>query len=264
MTQKELSTNQIQAIMRELLKDVAGFAADHQKQIILLGGSLLGHVRNEGFIPWDDDVDVGLMRADYTWIQENYVPKNPRFRLIQEHDQDSLVPYMRLVDTESTGKSPYYQMTHGVFIDIFPIDELDEKSIKRKIYLVGHKIINILRNTARSTGAYPPDAKGVPFKKMLRKVIHNNQAHSLNTLEVKWVNIYLKYMKSPAYAGVLNGMHGQKEFFDKNIWQDLVPVTFEGSQVWQVADIDTYLTQLYGDWQTPIKQEQQHAKFWMK
>lgn len=262
--QKELSTNQIQAITRELLQDLAQFSADHKKKMILLGGSLLGHVRHEGFIPWDDDVDVGFMREDYSWIQENYVPKNPRFRLIKETDKDSLVPYMRLVDTHTTGNSAYYHMTHGVFIDIFPIDEIDDNGLKRKIYFTGHKILNVLRNVARSTGEYEADAKGVKIKKIIRKVVKKQHAHSFNLLEIKWVQAYRKCMKNTQFAGALTGMHGQKEIFPKSMWQNLTQSSFEGSQVWIISDVETYLMQFYGDWQTPIKQEQQHAKFFSK
>ncbi|SUP52924.1 LPS biosynthesis protein [Weissella viridescens] len=62
---ERLKTETVHAVMLEMLNDVATFANEHDLKLFLLGGTLLGSVRDGALIPWDDDVDVGFMRKDY-------------------------------------------------------------------------------------------------------------------------------------------------------------------------------------------------------
>ena len=59
---KELSVNDMKSLELELLKNVATFCDDNNIRYYLCGGSLLGAVRHQGFIPWDDDMDIAMPR----------------------------------------------------------------------------------------------------------------------------------------------------------------------------------------------------------
>ena len=61
---RQLSIKEVQAMLLELMKEVHAFLGANNLNYYLLGGSALGAIRHNGFIPWDDDIDIGLFRED--------------------------------------------------------------------------------------------------------------------------------------------------------------------------------------------------------
>jgi len=265
IAESHLQVSQIQEIMMKELENVTLFLAQRQSPIFLLGGSLLGLKRHQGFIPWDDDLDIGLLREDYDYLAANYQATSKQFKLLTESDSDNVFPYMRLVDTRTIGISEYYQQKLGVFIDIFPIDFIDTNEKYLNKYLWQHKLLNVLRNAARSTGKHDSKAKAVGVKKVIESILPYGTAHYFAKLEIKHAKCFVSLQNVKAtlhLGGVLNGMYGKKEFFPQEYWLDYETELFNGVPVQVIKAADLYLTQMFGDWETPIKSENQHAKFY--
>ena len=265
MNNNYLSTIEIQKVLKDMLSDLTSFAEKTNIRVILIGGSLLGHVREGGFIPWDDDLDVGLYREDYERMATNYQPQNKRFKLLTETNLLNNVPYMRLIDTETLGVSDFYQQNHGVFIDIFPIDRFRKSNFDLKVFYSLQKILNVERNVTRSTGVYPNNARGIYLKKLLRNILKKKATHKFAVKEsnlVKWFLSTNNKSSIQEKGGVLNGFYGSQELFSWKLWENLEIINFEGSQLWAVKDTDLYLTQLFKDWQTPKISNRTHGKFY--
>ncbi|MBJ7688383.1 hypothetical protein HAU32_05240 [Weissella confusa] len=121
------------------------------------------------------------------------------------------------------------------------------------------KGLNIVRNIARSTGVLPDDAKLKTVKRILWPVLKHTDAH-------KWALAQANLAKrvsdvNGTQLGVINGMHGRKEFFARENWEMWQIAQFENAEVAIVGNVDQYLTQIFGDWRTPVKQLGQHATF---
>ena len=88
---KELSPEQfrkMQLIELEMLVEFDRVCRDNHIDYVLFGGSLLGAVRHKGYIPWDDDADIGMLREDYNRFKKHMKEMNPEICYFQDHETD--------------------------------------------------------------------------------------------------------------------------------------------------------------------------------
>ncbi len=120
----------IQAVLLEMMSDFDAFCRQNGLQYFLCGGSLLGAVRHQGFIPWDEDVDIAMPRADYNRMQALFEQSLGERYWLQSLDTSAThdLPFMKIrkkgtlyleiFDTEPERA--------GVFIDIYPLENIPD------------------------------------------------------------------------------------------------------------------------------------------
>lgn len=122
-----------QRVMLEILQEVHKICESNNLTYWLDAGTLLGVIRHEGFIPWDDDLDICMPREDYNKfikIAQDLLP--PGFFLQNKNtDKGYDLNYSKvrklgttLIEEGETGEEPY---CHGIFIDVFPYDHYKYK-----------------------------------------------------------------------------------------------------------------------------------------
>lgn len=132
-----LTIKEIQRIALDILKELKRFCNAHNLRYYLGGGTLLGAVRHNGFIPWDDDIDVYMPYEDYRKFVEIYPNKGKYYALDWKSDACYYLPFGQLVDTSTYLLRDYPGDGYcrmSVFIDIFPISGYPSNinSIKEK------------------------------------------------------------------------------------------------------------------------------------
>jgi len=117
----------IWAIVLDLLIKFDAVCRKHNLKYFLIGGSLLGVIRHQGFIPWDDDIDVGMLREDYerfsAIVEKEF--NQPYFWQTPETDQEYLFSFNKLRNSNTTAISKpfrYAEFNQGIFLDVFPFD----------------------------------------------------------------------------------------------------------------------------------------------
>lgn len=121
----------IQKLERDALKVIMDVCAAANIEYFLIGGSALGVVRHGGFIPWDDDIDVGMTRENYLRFLAEAPALLPAGYTLQTPYEDHRVPYyyskLRIDETRFVEYANHrVRMHHGLFVDIFPFDEVPD------------------------------------------------------------------------------------------------------------------------------------------
>lgn len=157
-----------QLIMLDMLVEFDVICKKHQLQYWLDSGSLLGAVRHQGFIPWDDDIDLAMPIEDYNkfiaiandelsseiFFQTSKTDKNFKFDYIKlRSNKASIVEFH-----EKERQINYHQ---GVFVDIFPMLTIENTEASKKLYASTLKEIR----DASSISLHTPDGKDDPIKR---------------------------------------------------------------------------------------------------
>lgn len=146
---------QAQLRMLEMLKFVTAICDKYQLEYWLEGGTLLGAVRHQGFIPWDDDLDISMPRDSYIQFLNYAIKELPASMWLQTPKTDvgyyNVSVPLKIRDRNSyylaqreRGDEPYH---HGIYIDIFVYDKKPANRILHKTYnIIGKKFNRLLHH----------------------------------------------------------------------------------------------------------------------
>ncbi|MDT2743477.1 LicD family protein [Enterococcus asini] len=127
---KKLSIREVQLKAVEILVYIDKICRRENLRYSIFYGSLIGVERHEGFIPWDDDVDIVMPRPDYNRLMEILSRDKEYILMYSGNRSDYRYPFAKLVDSNTFIKSRQYfngeEKDLGVFVDIFPLDGLPE------------------------------------------------------------------------------------------------------------------------------------------
>ncbi len=132
---KELTIQEIKDVQLELLKSLDAFCTEHHISYSLAYGTLIGAVRHQGYIPWDDDIDVFLLRSDYDQLIQYFLDTAQYGFASLESDVRWNRPYAKFYDKRTLCVELASNNTGiGLGIDVFPVDQIPEDVAERNAY----------------------------------------------------------------------------------------------------------------------------------
>lgn len=252
--------NTLQAKEKALLEIFIGLCEKLRLPYYLVCGSALGAVKYQGFIPWDDDIDVGLLRQDYESFLEKAPALLPDGVFLQNYRTDPAFPLLmsklRASDTAYIEQDKAgLPIHHGIFIDIFPIDGYP-KSKAAQWRLEWAKL------TARWKYScvleYPRHYHRVRLRNGFFRLLgyHRKTAAVLARLERR----LCRYSPEVSDLWCNHGnWQGRLEYAPRWHYAEGARAEFEGLQVRIPKNFDAYLTQKYGPWRDDLPQTQKRG-----
>lgn len=251
------------------------FCVQNHLRYFACSGTAIGAIRHKGFIPWDDDIDVFMPRKDYNQLIAIRSKLKPFGYAIKNlGDDEYIYAFAKFYDTNTTliETASFPHCLLGVYVDIFPLDEVDGtfEDIKHKkdnytalyrkfqdtfLSLSARQFISCLyhKNLQRF--------KELMMLLLLNKKRKNDIRIEFKQLEDNWATE--RGSKLMTHSGIYSL---EKELFNKSWFTEAIRVQFENILVYLPKEYDEYLSHLYGDYMTPPPLEKRvstHSHFYL-
>ena len=241
----------IKKYLLETMKCFHDFCEQNGIKYYLLGGTLLGAVRHRGFIPWDDDLDVAMLRSDYERLLALTANVPDGFELNSiEHTENYIYPFAKFCHKGFIVEEPFYKpFLTGLWIDVFPLDYVSESQYVQKFQFL---LIGILRNLFILKNYSFKPSKRSRFSKIFAVIAaHTTQLipawvlYSLmRRIQVNFPNRF----SDKNHLANLHGAWGAKEVGCKSLFKKRSLYDFENEKFWSMADSNSWLSKVYGDY----------------
>ncbi len=266
---------QIWAVELDLANELLRICSNNNLRIFAFAGTELGAIRHKGFIPWDDDIDFAMPRKDYEELcrlaEDSF--SYPYFFQTEYNDKGSLRGHAQLRNSLTTGIIRMnfergYRFNQGIFIDIFPVDNIpDDLSVFRKqLRKIKHKY-NLMHNIAKLNSRYCLSYKQSCIKKIIKLMLHypvkilDDLINLEQIIYHQYENECSKYSENKtimcgtlSFAPEESRFYWHKEDSEKITW---MPFEF---MLFPVAEgYDNKLVRAYGDYKVPIRDASVHS-----
>ncbi len=248
-----IDLQEMQGIELEIMKTIHAFCTTHGIRYSLAYGTLLGAVRHQGFIPWDDDLDIIMPRPDYEKFLDTF--ESDHYKVASLRDSAYPYPYAKVYDSRTylkeTLRHTYESL--GIFVDVFPVDGLPASEWKQKQHYRKQRFLYKLYMSMEYFFSHEWSVKKNMLIAMGRSIEYFYPLRTiLQRLEKNAKRYDYSYTQKVA---VLTGEAGfipiQEVAFDT-----LIFLPFEQSQFYAIEPFEAYLYALYGQYMTlPPKNE---------
>lgn len=267
MTKNVVPENEAKQIMLEILKEVASFCDKNGLLYYLAYGTLIGAIRHNGFIPWDDDIDIMMPRPDYEKFVELY-HKNGKYSISSPLvDKGCFLIYSKVYDERTVKYEEGIDYNRfpalGIDIDVFPLDGIPcgahfSQYIKDRDRFM--KLGKLILRVITPRRSYPTLRSKLssfilnPICKLIGKDFFIRKAIQLMS--------QYKYEESDYVHVAFHHKSSLNERYDKKDFSDRVKVTFEKELFWAPKGYDSVLKSFYGDYMQlpPISERQTHHR----
>ena len=253
------------AVELELFERFKEVCQKHNLKYYASGGTLLGAVRHKGFIPWDDDIDVMMLREDYDRLLSvaDSEFSDPYFFQCAYSDKNYYRGHAQIRKSNTTAalgcealRVPFNQ---GIFIDIFPVDAIpDDPVLAEKQRKALHSINRLLNNGAR----FPEgQLSGISnkIKRLVVSVISVFYPHKKQYAKMEKLCKMYNGEKTQRVGFISFDPNDERLKYNRRIYDDVVSLPFEDTQINAPSGFDEMLRDQFGDYMVMKRAESYHG-----
>ncbi|MFC4652110.1 phosphorylcholine transferase LicD [Lactococcus nasutitermitis] len=260
---KKLTLKEVQERELIILNYVHQLCIENDIHYALIGGALLGAHHLKGFIPADDDIDIGLLRPEYEKLIA-LLEGQSEFPLMALEMGNSPYLFAKLTDSETVQRSSHLELNgFGVYVDIFPFDILPDdvkeaENFKLQVRRNG-AIKSSFKAKATSGKWWQVAVKTMRFSPEIcyNRLVKGKMSERL--LKVK--ELSSRYARTDGKScAFIASKYGDRDTLPRENFQDFVDVEFEGKIYQTFAGYEDYLLRMYGEY-NPNKSHQTHGYY---
>lgn len=260
---KLIDLSELKQIQLDVLEEVDSFCVQNNIHYSLACGSCLGAIRHKGYIPWDDDIDIYIPRSDYNRFIKSFPIELNNIKVASlEREPKWDRAYAQAYDSRTIMKE--YANTpiiNGVYIDIYPVDEVPDSDNAWKRYNKFRRILIRIHEVRRIPIRWNRSViKNIIllFGKILLLPFSSRQI-------AKYISYNAQRYNGKGYNRSFECVQGmlQKRPFKSTIMTNFIRVPFEDRHYMVMKDYDEYLSNGYGDYMKlpPIDKQIPHHQF---
>lgn len=253
---KKLTIKEVQAMELDILRALLAYFKKHHIRYYTGGGTTLGSVRHGGFIPWDDDIDLLLPRADYDRFLEltKTEPVGEHIRIRRPGEKDYIFPFAKACDTRSAVFEQSvrdFRYATGVFVDLFPLDTHRRTRAGNLLLIAKLRWYRSLLDTA---SAQKNLSRPGSYRWAIKTAVRTLQKPLTLFWSVERITAHMDAIgrrvsrKKTGLVGNLVMKINWRDYYDARVFGKGKPGRFEDLTVMNPAQVEFYLRELYGDY----------------
>jgi len=254
------SMKRVWRVQLDLLKKLLDVCERHHLRIWADGGTLLGTVREHGYIPWDDDIDMAMMRDDYDKLVKVAPKEFARPYFFQCGYTERFYPrghaQLRMDGTTAILPYPLFLNTHqGIFIDIFPYDAMpDNPAVLKDLIAERNQRMASFSASGSKPSLFHP---GRSFRNWRNRLAFKKRFFEFEEMLRK--NSTVDNSEVSCLSFIVDPEHF---FRDKHWYDDTLYLPFEDISMPVPVGYHQILVRQYGDYMTPRRAPTYHDGFW--
>ena len=243
-----IETEELKRIQIDILKDVHDFCSSNGINYSLAYGTLLGAIRHKGYIPWDDDIDIMMLRSDYDRFIQTFPGSFKHLSICSpELDLNYYAPYANVWDNRTVLKEGANNADHrgkiiGIKIDVFPIDKTSSSRLFNLYCRVLYKLWFSHRYRKDNTCKHRFSIMTICLNIVADIIGYNNIQKLIIHNAKRYINSESQYLDMLAFFNV-----GSRAFRAID-FDSYIDVPFEDKSFYSIAGFADFLTCAYGDY----------------
>lgn len=263
--ESDIKLRRLQETELSILAELDRVCRKHNLRYYIVGGTLIGATRTGGFIPWDDDIDVSMPREDFDKLLSLKDEFSDEF-FLQSHktEKECYFFYAKLRKNGTYFGEDKFEHTgihKGIFMDIFPLDYISDKSIIQKLCFKSFGVINAFICSKKLTSEFLYKNMSLPFIvtfRLIQCILPLPLLYGMRTLVAK----LSKAFSNKRLVASLAGFHGYpKEIAPFEWWAEGTDIEFEGKTVRAPKEYKTLLNHMFGNFMElpPVEERVNHT-----
>ncbi len=249
--------------LMQLLMEIDRICRKYDIKYFAENGTLLGAARHKGFIPWDDDIDIMMLRPDYEKFKQVALEelKSP-YSLVTAYNSESIFTIGKVMDLDTAAienvKASHQQ---GIFIDIWPFDDIPDGS-KRcdEVWDIRQSLIGAIMNPNELLEEINKGLQCKPSNDFIKEFVKLSPVKRFSEYE-KFCNKHFGESENIGYP--FSKIMGIKGNLKKEYYREVVYLDFEGVKIPAPVDYETVLTAEYGNWHKLVRARSFHETEYM-